>query len=94
MFEVFTGNNFVVNTDMALAGQGICPLSDAGGMRLGDMNDLIRINSEIGGDWPETMRWGNEEMGRHKLEYVKGLRFWLTHVTNAYVPLRPLWTRS
>jgi hypothetical protein len=54
MSEIFTGNNFVVNTEIAPAGEGVCPLFDALGERLGDMKDLIRINSEIGGDWPES----------------------------------------
>ncbi len=54
MSEIFTGNNFVVNTDVALSGEGICPLFDADGKQLGDMKDLVRINSEISGDWPES----------------------------------------
>ncbi len=54
MPEIFTGNNFVVNTDVAPAGEGICPLFDVDGKQLGDMKALIRINSEIAGDWPKS----------------------------------------
>lgn len=52
--EIFTGNNFVVNTDLASAGEGICPLFGAEGQPMGDMKDLIRINSEMDGGWPES----------------------------------------
>ena len=54
MTQIFAGRDFVVNTDVAPAGEGVCPLFDATGKQLGDMKDLIRINSEIGGDWPES----------------------------------------
>ena len=54
MSEIFTGNNFVVNTEVAPAGEGICPLFDAEGSQLGDMKGLIRINNVIDGDWPES----------------------------------------
>jgi hypothetical protein len=54
MSEIFTGNNFVVNTDVVPLGEGICPLFNAEGTQLGDMKDLIRINNAINGGWPES----------------------------------------
>ncbi len=54
MAQIFTGRDFVVTADLAAAGEGRCPLFDGAGQRLGDINDLIRVNCLRDGDWPES----------------------------------------
>lgn len=44
----------MVQTELSPDGEGTCPLFDASGERLGDVNDLIRIRSRLGNEWPES----------------------------------------
>jgi len=54
MTQVFTGRDFIVQTELAPAGEGVCPLLDGSGEHLGDLKDLVRVNCKLGDDWPES----------------------------------------
>ncbi len=54
MAQIFTGRDFIVQTELAAVGEGVCPLSDGSGERLGDLKDLVRINCRLGDEWPES----------------------------------------
>ncbi|MBT3191617.1 MAG: hypothetical protein HN341_03590 [Verrucomicrobia bacterium] len=54
MGQVFTGRDFVVQADLAAAGEGVCPLFDGADVCLGDLKDLVRVNCLLDGDWPES----------------------------------------
>ena len=54
MTQVFTGGDFVVNTELASAGEGVCPLLGTEGERIGDLKDLIRVSCLLDGGWPES----------------------------------------
>jgi hypothetical protein len=52
--QIFTGRDFVVQADIVPAGEGVCPIFDGAGEKLGDLKELIRINCLMDGDWPES----------------------------------------
>jgi hypothetical protein len=54
MAQIFTGRDFVVQAEVAPEGEGVCPIFDGSGARLGDLNGLIRVNCRLGDDWPES----------------------------------------
>jgi hypothetical protein len=54
MTQIFTGRDFIVQTELAPAGEGLCPLLDGSGERLGDLKDLVRVNCKLGDEWPES----------------------------------------
>ncbi len=54
MTQIFTGRDFVVQAELAPAGEGVCPLLDGSGERLGDLKDIVRINCRLGDEWPES----------------------------------------
>jgi len=54
MTQVFTGRDFTVQTELAVAGEGVCPLLGNFGEHLGDLKGLVRVNCKLGDDWPES----------------------------------------